>query len=60
MTQRAVEAIFQALFLLTDLRVMMRETAPSHELAEERRAKAAKTIEKLKKQIGILEQEVLR
>ncbi|HDS63063.1 MAG TPA: hypothetical protein ENN52_02830 [Methanofollis liminatans] len=60
MTQRSVDAIFQALFLLTDLRALMRETAPLHDLDEEQRAKAAKAVEKLKKQIGILEQELVR
>jgi hypothetical protein len=57
-TQRAVDAIFQAMFLLTDLRVLMRETAPLHNLDEEQRAKAAKTLEKLKKQVNTLEQEL--
>lgn len=58
-TQRAVDAIFQAMFLLTDLRVLMRETAPLHDLDEEQRAKASKTLEKLKKQVDTLEQELV-
>jgi hypothetical protein len=48
------------MFLLTDLRVLMRETAPLHDLDEEQRAKAAKALEKLKKQINTLEQELAR
>jgi len=51
--------MFQALFLLTDIRALFRRTAPDHRLDEKQREEAAKTIEKLKKQIAILEEEVL-
>lgn len=59
MSRRGVDAMFQALFLLTDIRALFRRTAPSHQLDEKQREEAAKTIEKLKKQIIILEEEVL-
>ncbi|QSZ67941.1 hypothetical protein RJ40_10760 [Methanofollis aquaemaris] len=60
MTQRAVDAIFQAMFLLTDLRALMRETAPTHDLDEEQQASVAKKMEKLQKQVKIIEQELVR
>jgi len=60
MSQRAVDALFQALFLLTDIRMLFRKTAPDHHFDEEEKQKAEKTIEKLKKQISILEEEILQ
>ncbi|EHQ34620.1 hypothetical protein [Methanoplanus limicola] len=60
MSQRAVDALFQALFLLTDIRSLFRKTAPDHDFDEAERQKAEKTIEKLKKQVSILEQEILK
>jgi hypothetical protein len=59
MSRRAVEAVFQALFLLTDIRALMRETAPSHELSAEQKERVATIIEKAKKQMRILEEELL-
>lgn len=52
--------MFQAFFLLTDIRALYRLTAPTHQLDETQKAEAAKIIEKLKKQVGILEEEVLK
>ena len=51
--------MFQAFFLLTDIRALYRLTAPAHQFDEAQKAEAAKIIEKLKKQVGILEEEVL-
>ncbi len=60
MSKRAVEAIFQALFVLSDLRSLMRETAPQHELDDEQKRRAASYIEEAKDQIGIIEAELMR
>ncbi|ADN35796.1 conserved hypothetical protein [Methanolacinia petrolearia DSM 11571] len=60
MSRRGVDAMFQAFFLLTDIRALYRLTAPTHQLDETQKAEAAKIIEKLKKQVGILEEEVLK
>ncbi|KUG20100.1 hypothetical protein ASZ90_010164 [hydrocarbon metagenome] len=38
----------------------MRETAPLHEMSAEQREQAVRSIETAKKQIAILEQEMLR
>lgn len=59
MSRRAVDALFQALYLLTDIRFILRETAPVHELDDEQKVRAGKAIEKLKKQVTILEEELI-
>ncbi|HWQ68091.1 MAG TPA: hypothetical protein VN372_14630 [Methanospirillum sp.] len=59
MSKRAVDAVFQGLFLLTDIRGILRETVPQHLLNEEQKTKAIKTLEKLEKQIGILREELI-
>lgn len=58
MSKRAVEAVFQAEFLLTDIRFLLRETVPDHVMDEEQKEQAVKIMEKLKKQINILEKEL--
>jgi len=60
MSRRAVDAVFQGLFALTDLRVVLRRTAPSHELTGEDRKLVRERIADLKQQAGILEEELLR
>ncbi|WOF16399.1 hypothetical protein F1737_06600 [Methanoplanus sp. FWC-SCC4] len=59
MSQRGVDAVFQAMFLLTDMRELFRKNAPMHDFDESDKEKAGKVIEKLKKQISVLEKEVL-
>lgn len=60
MSRRAVEAVFQGLFLLCDIRGALRETAPHHRLNDEQKAKTTKTLDKLEKQIAILREELTR
>jgi hypothetical protein len=60
MSKRAVDMTFQALYTLTDLRILLRETAPSHEFDAEERAQAARLIENLERQVGSLKQEFLK
>jgi hypothetical protein len=59
LSRRAVDAVFQALFLLTDLRAILRETAPSHTLNADRKEQAAEILKKLKKQISVIERELV-
>lgn len=59
MSQIGVDAVFQAMFLLTDMRELFRQNAPFHDFEGEDKEKAEKIIEGLKKQISILEKEVL-
>jgi len=51
---------FQALFTLTDLRVILRKTAPQHELDDKQREQAERLLENLERQIGSLKQEILK
>lgn len=59
MSRQAADAVFQALFSLTDIRVILRNTAPNHELSDEEKQKVAKILASVKKQITILEGELL-
>lgn len=59
MSQRAADALFTALFSLTDVRALLRETAPSHEFDEVQKIAAEKAIASVKKQIAILEEELV-
>jgi hypothetical protein len=60
MSKRAVDLIFSATYLLTDLRMILRETAPTHELDEKQKADATRLLENLERQVGSLKQEMLR
>ena len=60
MSKRAVDTVFLALYSLTDIRAILRETAPSHELDAEQRAKAQRLLENLERQVSSLKQEMLR
>jgi hypothetical protein len=51
---------FQAIYTLTDLRAVLRETAPSHELDADQRAQVQRLLENLERQVGSLKQEMLR
>jgi hypothetical protein len=51
---------FQALYTLTDLRVILRETAPHHALDKIRRIQAQRLLENLERQVVSLKQEMLK
>jgi len=51
---------FQALYTLTDLRVILRETAPRHILDETQAAEARRLLENLERQVASLKQEILK
>jgi hypothetical protein len=59
MSKRAVDSVFQAMFLLTDLRVVLRDTAPVHELDEDRRVMVARTLAELEEQVKVIRKEML-
>ncbi len=56
-----VDLLFEALFALTDLRVLLRETAPLHKLNEEQYTQARNAVvraeEALSRLEGVLENE---
>jgi hypothetical protein len=60
MSRRAVDAVFRGLFSLTDLRVILRRTAPLHELSGEDRKAVLECLADLRKQTAILEEDLLR
>jgi hypothetical protein len=51
---------FQALYTLTDLRVLLRETAPQHMLDENQSTEARRLLENLERQVASLKQEILK
>jgi hypothetical protein len=60
MSKRAVDMTFQAIYTLTDLRVLLRETAPLHVFDTGQRAQAHRLLENLERQVGSLKQEILK
>ena len=60
MSKRAVDMVFQATYTLTDLRMIFRDTAPTHELDPENRAQAERLLENLERQVSSLKQEMLK
>jgi hypothetical protein len=60
MSKRAVDMTFQAIYTLTDLRAVLRETAPSHELDDEQRAQAQRLLDNLERQVVSLKQEMIK
>ncbi|MDD1719376.1 MAG: hypothetical protein LUQ25_04900 [Methanoregulaceae archaeon] len=55
-----VDSVFQAMFSLTDLRVLLRATAPAHELDPDQRSEAERLIRDLEQQVIILKEELIR
>ena len=60
MSRRALDMTFQALYTLTDLRVILRETAPQHELDDKQRVQAQRLLDNLEQQVASLKQEMLK
>jgi hypothetical protein len=59
MSRRAVDAVFRGLFTLTDIRVILRRTAPLHALSDEDRRAVRGYLADLRQQIGIIEEDLL-
>jgi len=60
LSKRAVDMVFQATYTLTDIRMILRETAPLHKLDEKQKAEAVRLLENLERQVGSLKQEILK
>ncbi|MDV0442846.1 hypothetical protein McpCs1_01950 [Methanocorpusculaceae archaeon Cs1] len=58
MSQRAIDAVFTGLYQLTDIRAVLRRTAPLHQLNESEKESTKKAIEQVRKQLIILEEEL--
>lgn len=59
MSKRSVDAVFQGLYLLTDIRGILRDTVPDHRLSPGQKKEAEKILGKLEKQVAILKEELL-
>jgi hypothetical protein len=60
MSKRAVEMTFQAIYTLTDLRVLLRDTAPQHEFSEGQKSQVLRLLDNLERQVTSLKQEMLK
>jgi len=58
--EKAVEETFEALFALTDLRQIFRETKPLYQLDEEQREKVEAIIARVKLSLKVIEEELLK
>jgi hypothetical protein len=54
----AVDYVFQALFALTDLRVLLRETAPLHKFNDEQLSQSRDALARAKNALEDLEEEL--
>jgi hypothetical protein len=60
MSKRAVDSVFRAMFLLTDIRVILRDTAPVHELDESQRAAVMGMLAELEEQVKVIREEMVK
>jgi hypothetical protein len=60
MSQKSVEETFEALFTLTDLRQIFRETKPTYKLNDEQKEKVRKIIESVRKNLLTIEEELAK
>jgi len=54
----SVDYVFEALFALTDLRVLLRETAPLHKFSKKQRSQAGEALARAKNALEKLEEEL--
>ena len=60
MSEKSVQETFEALFALTELRQVFRETKPTHKLNEEQKAKVKKIIEDVRRSLSIIEEDLIK
>jgi hypothetical protein len=60
MTKKAVEETFAALFALTDLRQIFRDTKPTYQFNSEQRREAREIIEKVRQSLETIEKELIK
>jgi hypothetical protein len=59
-SKRAIDALFESFFILTDVRVMLRETAPGHTLDDSQREKVRSLLDALEKHVAVLREDLAR
>jgi len=52
---KETENLFNAMFALEDVREVLRQSAPKHELDEKQKEQVRKALEKIKKALNVLE-----
>ena len=60
MTEKAVEETFAALFALTDLRQVFRETKPTYQFSSEQKRRIKQIVERLRQSLAIIEKELIK
>ena len=60
MNDRAVYETFEALFALTDLRQLFRETKPLFNFSEEQKKEIQRILERVRRSLEIIERETLK
>jgi hypothetical protein len=60
LVEKAVEETFKALFALTDLRQIFRDSKPTYEFNVEQKEEIRKIVEQVKRSIEIIEGELLK
>ncbi|KXA94977.1 hypothetical protein AKJ65_02940 [candidate division MSBL1 archaeon SCGC-AAA259E19] len=58
MSKKAVEKLFDSLYLLTDLRQIFRETSPNHELKKEQVEEVKKIVKEVRENLDEIEEEM--
>lgn len=60
MSEKAVERLFESLYRLTDLRVIFRETSPTHDLSEEQREEVEEILNEVRENLEVIEGEMTK
>jgi len=57
-SKRAVDALFKGLFILTDIRCILRGTAPHHALDEHQQGEVRALLNQLERELAVIREEL--
>lgn len=60
MSEKAVQETFGALFALTDLRQIFRETKPTYQLNDEQKKKIKEIVERVRQSLDVIEKDLIK
>jgi len=60
MSEKAVRQTFEALFTLTDLRQIFRDTKPSYQLTDEQKRRIKEIVEDVRENLNTIEGELIK
>jgi len=60
MSEKAVGQTFEALFALTDLRQIFRDTKPSYQFTDEQKKRIKEIVERVRKNLNTIESELIK